>query len=296
MSVKVQLMLLSLFREFTQRLTEVYDPHEARAVAFMLLESSLGVSRVDVLADKDTTFSPHQRKELEGMLDRLFRKEPVQYVLGEAEFCGLTLKVGPGVLIPRPETEELVQWVCDDLVAELSPCIVDVCTGSGCIALALKHRFPQASVRATDISAEALSLARENSQRLQLDVDFRQADALGGDPFGDGSDAPQPMFDAVVCNPPYVRKSERAAMDANVLDYEPSLALFVPDDEPLLFYEAVARAALSRLTSRGALYFEINSALGQQTLAMLESLGYSATELRQDLYGNDRMIKLRIKS
>ncbi|MBR3092964.1 MAG: peptide chain release factor N(5)-glutamine methyltransferase [Bacteroidaceae bacterium] len=288
-------MLQSLFRDVTKSLSAVYDQREARTVAFMLLESLLHVSRVDVLADKDITFSSIQRNQLQGMLDRLVKHEPVQYVLGEAEFCGLTLEVSPDVLIPRPETEELVQWVCDDFGDSSMPIsIVDVCTGSGCIALSLAHRFTGSCVRATDISEAALAVARRNAHRLSLSVGFRQADALGGDPFGDTDDQQQPMFDVVVSNPPYIRRSERGGMEANVLDYEPEMALFVPDDSPMLFYEAIARAARNRLKDGGALYFEINSALGPQTLAMLSALGYSRSELRKDLYGNDRMVRGRL--
>lgn len=284
-------MLQSLFRNIVGQLNAVYDQHESRAVAFMLMESLLQVSQVDILADKDTTFSPQQRNQLQGMLDRLLRHEPVQYVLGEADFCGLTLKVAPGVLIPRPETEELVEWVCDDLKNLPSPSIVDVCTGSGCIALALAHRFPDARVRATDLSQEALAIAEANARRLSLPVSFIHADALGDCPFGAEGGHPLPLFDAVVSNPPYIRQSERQDMDANVLDFEPEEALFVADDTPLIFYEAIARAARARLTPRGALYFEINSALGSSVLAMLSSLGYAHAELRQDAYGNDRMVK-----
>lgn len=288
-------MLQSLFRDVTKTLSSVYDQHEARTLSFMLLEHLFNVSRVDILADKDTTFSAFQRNQLQGMLDRLVKHEPIQYVLGETEFYGLTLEVGPGVLIPRPETEELVEWVVTDLVGRVpSPSIADVCTGSGCIALALASRLPSAMVRATDISEEALTIARRNADRCSLPIDIRQADALGDTPFGDEDTTSSILFDAVVSNPPYIRQSERANMDANVLDYEPELALFVPDQSPLLFYEAIARAAISRLKPDGALYFEINSGLGPQTLGMLANLGYVATELRKDAYGNDRMIKAKI--
>ena len=285
-------MLQSLFRDITKALSAVYDQHEARTVAFMLLESLLHVSRVDILADKDINFSSIQRNQLQGMLDRLVKHEPVQYVLGVAEFCGLTLEVGPEVLIPRPETEELVQWVCDDLEGVVSPSIIDVCTGSGCIALALAHRFPEANIRATDLSEAALVVARRNARCLSLPVTFRPADALGGNPFGDEESEQSPLFDVVVSNPPYIRQCERADIDTNVIDFEPEQALFVPDDFPLVFYEAIAHAALSRLKPGGSIYFEINSGLGQQTLAMLSSLGYTHTELRRDLYSNDRMVKV----
>ena len=284
-------MLQSLYRDVNKALSVVYDQYEARAVAFMLLESLLHVSRVDILSDKDITFSSLQRNQLQGMLDRLVKHEPVQYVLGVADFCGLALEVGPGVLIPRPETEELVQWICDDLKGVTSSTIIDVCTGSGCIALALSHRFSGACVLATDLSEAALEVACRNACRLSLPVTFRQADALGENPFGDGVGAISPMFDVVVSNPPYIRQCERADMDANVLDYEPEQALFVPDDSPLLFYEAIARAALERLKPGGALYFEINRSFGQQILAMLSSIGFTAPELRSDAYGNPRMVK-----
>lgn len=288
-------MLQSLFRDVTKTLSSVYDQHEARTLSFMLLEHLFNVSRVDILADKDTTFSAFQRNQLQGMLDRLVKHEPIQYVLGETEFYGLTLEVGPGVLIPRPETEELVEWVVTDLVGRVpSPSIADVCTGSGCIALALASRLPSAMVRATDISEEALTIARRNADRYSSPIDIRQADALSDNPFGDEETTSSILFDAVVSNPPYIRQSERANMEANVLEYEPELALFVPDQSPLLFYEAIARAAMLRLKPDGALYFEINSGLGPQTLVMLAKLGYVATELRKDAYGNDRMIKAKI--
>ena len=284
-------MLQSLYRDVTKALSVVYDQHESRAVAFMLLESLLHVSRVDILSDKDITFSSLQRNQLQGMLDRLVKHEPVQYVLGLAEFCGLTLEVGPDVLIPRPETEELVEWICDDLNGATSPTIVDVCTGSGCIALALSHHVPESYIRATDLSEEALAVARRNASRLHLPVSFCHADALGGNPFGDSEGEPNPMFDVVVSNPPYIRQCERSNMDANVLDYEPEQALFVPDERPLLFYEAIAREAWTRLKPRGAIYFEINRDFGQQILAMLSAIGFKDSELRLDSYGNPRMVK-----
>lgn len=209
---------------------------------------------------------------------------PLQYVIGKVEFCGEEFVVREGVLIPRPETEELVMWARDESRRFATPRILDLCTGSGCIALSLKKLIPSAEVTAIDLSTEALAIARENAEHLNTEVCFIQDDVLNGCKKIEGKE-----FDIIVSNPPYIPKSERAAMHINVTEYEPAMALFVEDDDPLIFYREIARAAKHLLRKEGALLFEIHELLAEQTLQMLENEGYKAT-LRHDFLSKPRMI------
>lgn len=220
------------------------------------------------------------------MMERLLRSEPVQYVLGHADFCGRAFSVGPGVLIPRPETEDLCLWVEQGLAARgcASPALLDIGTGSGCIAVTLALDVAGAAVSAWDVSADALQVASGNAGRLGARVGFALVDAL--DP-----PAHTAMWDAVVSNPPYVRLGERAAMARNVLDYEPAGALFVPDADPLLFYRAIARYAKAALRPGGELYFEINEALAGEMRSLLLAEGFATAEVRNDRYGRPRFTK-----
>jgi release factor glutamine methyltransferase len=213
--------------------------------------------------------------------------EPVQYVLGEADFDGMSLRVGPGVLIPRPETEELVAWIASDLAGRGKVRILDIGTGSGCIALSLARRFPDAEVEAWDISDSALAIASDNARQLGMNVELVKRDALL-------KDVPADLFeryDVIVSNPPYICEREKADMDDNVLQHEPSTALFVPDSDPLLFYRAISLSAARMLKHGGGLYFEINREYGRETEAMMRSAGLEEVELRKDFIGNDRMVK-----
>lgn len=274
-------------RNLRKRLTAVYPEGEASAILFLVLEKRFGLTRTDVLVGGLGMLTDKQKEEMDGIMERLEAGEPVQYVLGVADFDGMELCVGTGVLIPRPETEELVEWIAEDLKGRTDVRILDIGTGSGCIALALARRLPGAKVTAWDISDDALRIAEANAGRLGLDVEFLKRDALDADV----AEGVQACYDVVVSNPPYICDAERKDMSVNVLQHEPATALFVPDDDPLLFYRAISMSAQKMLRSGGALYFEINRAYGQETMEMMQRMGYADVQLRQDFVGNDRMVK-----
>ena len=277
-----------MFRQIVDTLIPTVEEREARALAFVVLEDAFGLSRTDIYLGKDTAFSEDDTIRLEKILRRLEQGEPVQYVIGTAQFCNLTFRVTPDTLIPRPETEELVGWVASLLPSDASCSVLDVGTGTGCIAISLAKQFPKAQVTAWDISEEALAVARQNAQVNGVTVDFRRTDVLE---VVNESAASAPSSDAlyIVSNPPYICERERAEMEAHVLDYEPASALFVPDADPLLFYRALAR--LGQQLHAAVVLVEINQAYGQETVEMFQSNGYSNVELRCDIYGKDRMIK-----
>lgn len=224
-----------------------------------------------------------KRNRLNDILVRLARFEPIQYIIGKTEFCGLTLKVSSDVLIPRPETAELVDWIVSDC-PQSGLRVLDIGTGSGCIAITLAERMVEAEVSAWDISEKALAVARENALRNNVRIAFSCMDVFN-EPTGTS------VFDIIVSNPPYITESERAEMERNVLDYEPETALFVPDTDPLRFYRRIAHIGNQMLKPGGKLFFEINRAYGSETAAMLKYGGYSQVEVRSDSYGNARMIK-----
>lgn len=244
----------------------------------------LHLSTMELYTGKDMNFSTKEWKEVEDILARLKQREPLQYILQEAPFCGLSFHVEKGVLIPRPETEELVEWMVSDYQKAGKVRILDIGTGSGCIPVTLAERLPEAEVASCDVSAEALKVAAVNVKRYGDKVTLFQADILQ-------DELPDCQVDVLVSNPPYITDSERKDMEANVLDWEPGLALFVPDTDPLRFYRRIARKGLDWLAEGGALYFEINRAYGAETVRMLEECGYRDITLRKDLSGNDRMIK-----
>nr|WP_315090766.1 peptide chain release factor N(5)-glutamine methyltransferase [uncultured Alloprevotella sp.] len=278
----------SMFRQIVDTLVPTVEEREARALAFVVLEDAFGLSRTDIYLGKDTAFSEDDTIRLEKILRRLEQGEPVQYVIGTAQFCNLTFRVTPDTLIPRPETEELVGWVAS-LLPSAAPCsVLDVGTGTGCIAISLAKQFPRAQVMAWDISEGALAVARQNAQANGVTIDFRRADVLE---VVNESAASAPSSDVlyIVSNPPYICERERTEMEAHILDYEPASALFVPDADPLLFYRALAR--LGQQLKAAAVLVEINQAYGQETVEMFQSNGYSNVELRRDIYGKDRMIK-----
>lgn len=277
-----------MFRQIVDTLVPKVEEREARALAFVVLEDAFGLSHTDIYLGKDTAFSEDDTIRLEKILRRLEQGEPVQYVIGTAQFCNLTFRVTPDTLIPRPETEELVGWVASLLPFEAPCSVLDVGTGTGCIAISLAKQFPRAQVTAWDISEGALAVARQNAETNGVTVDFCQKDVLE---VVNESAASAPSSDAlyIVSNPPYICERERAEMEAHVLDYEPASALFVPDADPLLFYRALAR--LGQQLNAAAVLVEINQAYGQETVRMFQSSGYSNVELRRDIYGKDRMIK-----
>lgn len=259
-----------------------YDPREAGNLSRIICCEILGQQTVDYYLGKDIILSVKEEQELESILARLHNFEPIQYILGEARFLGRTFRVTPGVLIPRPETEELVEM----MLKELSPVsrVLDVGTGSGCVAISLAKELPESQVTAWDVSGEALSIAAANSKALQASVRFEQRDVLTYEP------CVADCYDVIVSNPPYVTEAEKQEMEHNVLDWEPSLALFVPDTYPLRFYRRIAVLGLEMLTSGGKLYFEINRAFGKDTVAMLCETGYRAVRLQKDISHNDRFV------
>lgn len=261
-----------------------YPDSEALSLAKMLLTEAFGFSTLELYGGKDKEISGNRLRDLHEMLSRLQKNEPIQYIIGTESFCGLTFEVSPDVLIPRPETQELVRWIEAEWKS-VRPCrILDVGTGSGCISISLAKFIEGAKVESWDISERALQVARRNCLRNGVEVLLRQQDVLNAVPGGE-------LYQVIVSNPPYICEKEKVDMDANVLDWEPETALFVPDADPLLFYRKIAELGVSMLCEGGALYFEINRAYGEETLRMLEGLGYKQLELRKDDFGNDRMIK-----
>lgn len=274
------------YRELWRMLVPVYGEGEARAVTDYVLDVRFGLSKADILCGAVEKMTVEQSAELGGIFARLTQGEPVQYVLGSAEFCGRWFTVRPGVLIPRPETEEL----CALITADCTGCspleVLDVGTGSGCIAVTLALDIPQSSVTAWDISPEALATARENARRNGARVAVECRDALCLEPQGEA-------WDVIVSNPPYICNKEKKDTERNVLDHEPQLALFVPDDDPLLFYRAITRYAARTLCPSGALYFELNPLYADLTADMAWQEGFSDVAVIKDSYGKRRMMRAR---
>ncbi len=269
------------YGQLWRSLATIYPAGEAKAIARYVFDVRFGMSATDVYCGKDTLLTADECRELDDIAARLMRHEPVQYVLGRADFCGRTFAVAPGVLIPRPETEDLCDMIIDRTAAGST--VLDIGTGSGCIAVTLALGIAGAHVSAWDISDTALDMARLNAAVLGAQVDFALCDALS--PPADSA-----LWDVVVSNPPYICDRERAAMAPNVTDYEPHTALFVPDSDPLLFYRAIARYAAAALKPSGKLYFEINAAYGTATADMLRSLGYGHVEVAEDRFGKVRIV------
>ena len=272
---------MQVYLSIIQHLKAKYHEKEAKAMARMILEDYFAIKMLDIYMGKDIVFSEKNKEELRKILLRLNKYEPIQYVLGKALFCGYLFKVTPDVLIPRPETEELVEWVfqsCDSLNS-----VLDIGTGSGCIAVAISKKYPMARVVSCDISNAALSIARENNEYNHSTVEFEYLDILHELPNGN--------FDVIVSNPPYVCPSEKELMEKNVLDWEPYQALFVPQEDPLLFYKRIAFIGLNILNDGGQLFFEINPLYKNEILMMLSSLEYKKIEIKKDFAGKNRMVK-----
>ena len=273
------------YQQMWRRLAQVYDEGEAKAIARIVFEERYGLSFSDLLMGRDAEVPAD---ETEQIVRRLERQEPVQYVLGRADFCGRSFRGTPAVLIPRPETEELCRWQMAEgrwLMAD-GATILDIGTGSGCIAITLAAELPAAQVTAWDISAEALMVARQNAALHQVSVVFEQRDALH-------APTDHARWDVIVSNPPYITDKEREAMEKNVLEHEPHQALFVPDDDPLLFYRAIARYGLQSLKSNGWLYFEINPLFADELAHLISMMSYHDIEIKADSYGKQRMLRAR---
>ena len=284
-----------------QRLEDVYDENESSTLARMVLEYCTGLSRTEITLNGHQEISLTQRETIKNYIERLRLHEPIQYIANKAFFYGLELYVNEAVLIPRPETEELVDWIVKDMQATHNDVfqkattdadatnslkILDVGTGSGCIALALKKAIPKAEVWGCDVSEEALNVARRNGSLLDIRVDFQGINFL--DEAGQKS---LPTVDVIVSNPPYIPLQDKASMQPNVVRYEPHSALFVADDDPLIFYKTIARFAKKRLYQNGAIYMEVHEDFGRDVVRLFEEEGYQNIELRKDIQGKERMVK-----
>ena len=324
---------MKTYQQLWQSLTPLYDAGEAQAIVRTVLDVKYGMTLTDIICDKVNELSADEGKKLEEIVYRLQKGEPVQYVLGEADFAGRPFHVEPGVLIPRPETAELCQWIEKDMIeksivsSEDSPedssgnspqatddakLILDICTGSGCIAITLGLNIPNSEVTGWDISEDALRIAQGNVEMMKAgNVRIEHQDALalpkaaetdnekmkGNDdkevvkPKGEAKTPSTQKWDLIVSNPPYICEKEKADMEKNVLEHEPSLALFVPDEDPLKFYRAIAEYASSALKSGGALYFEINPIYEKETREMLLKLDFKDIETKEDAFGKKRMMR-----
>lgn len=265
-----------------EQLSKSYEPQEANALARIIFCDILGQSNVDYYLCKDMDLSGNEEEKVKSILQRLEKYEPIQYIEGKKYFSGREFFVRQGVLIPRPETEELVELAAQ--ACKPNAKILDVGTGSGCIAISLAKKLPEAEVHAWDISEAALEVAKQNNEQLSASVHFEQHDILTYQATGEEA------FDLIISNPPYITESEKAEMEANVLAWEPSIALFVPDNDPLLFYRRIGELALRMLTPNGKLFFEINRAYGDATKQLLCNQGYKNIHIQKDLSGNDRFV------
>jgi release factor glutamine methyltransferase len=263
----------------------LYEKREASQIANMVMEYVTGIQRIDRILEKDKKLSHEQRKQLDLKTNRLLNCEPVQYVLGEAWFANKLFQVNASVLIPRPETEELVNWIIQDNSEKDYKALLDIGTGSGCIPITLKTLMPNASIMSIDISSEALTIAQNNAIDHDVTIELKQIDFLEESNWHD-----LPIFDCIVSNPPYIKDSERSSMSKHVIKYEPSIALFVGDDDPLIFYRKIVFFAHTHLAKNGSIYLEINQTLGKEVVTLLQDNGYE-TILKKDLMGNDRMVR-----
>ena len=284
---KRQKRVKQLIDKLQTSLSGTYEGHELTAIIRTICCDMLGIDTATYYLKEAVTLTTEQGTLLQGIIDRLRQGEPLQYIEGKAPFCGMEFAVNSSVLIPRPETAELVDWiVCEH--ATQHPRILDLGTGSGCIAIALSKQLPQATIEACDISAEALTVAKENARMNEAPVSFFTHDMLDL-----GTPLPH-SYDILVSNPPYIRQSEAADMSIQVTEWEPHTALFVPDNDALRFYRAIAELGQTEaLRPGGHIYVEINQALGKETVALFEAYGYQDVELRKDIYGNERMIGVR---
>jgi release factor glutamine methyltransferase len=273
---------------FRKELINLYDAKEIDSLCSLAIAEVAGLSSAKIKAFSDLELLDEHLEAIDHILDELKTAKPIQYILGHTEFYGLTFKVNPSVLIPRPETEELVEWIISSarIGHRALGNILDIGTGSGCIAVSLKKKLPGFWVSAIDVSSEALNIAKENAESNNVEVNFIQADILS-----EKFDIENSKFEIIVSNPPYVTMDDKQQMHTNVTDFEPHTALFVPKNDPLIFYKAIADFALKNLEKSGLLFFEINESYGEQIVELLQSKSFNNIELRKDMNGKDRMIK-----
>ena len=282
------MILKTLRNNFIKTLIDYYAETEIVSFFNLLSADILKMQRIDIAQNLYAVISGKKQEKFQNAVNKLKNYIPIQYIIGNTEFYNLTLKVNAATLIPRPETEELVAWIINDQNNKQNISILDVGTGSGCIAIALAKNLPEAKVFALDVSEKALRIARQNALDNGVTIEFIEADIFD-------VDLGNLQFDVIVSNPPYVRELEKETMSPNVLNHEPHLALFVKDDDPLLFYRSIVEVANNTLKSKGFLYFEINEFLGNLTLQLVQKLNYCNIELKKDLFMKDRMIKANKK-
>lgn len=288
--------ILELKNIFRSELGNIFPKNEIDSFFYILSDAYLNLKKVDIALDPNLTIAPSKEKEINSALEKLKNEEPIQYILGETEFYGLPFYVDENVLIPRPETEELVKWIIDEVRSQKSIVnsysennlkILDIGTGSGCIAISLAKHLPNAKIRALDVSDKALDIAKKNTTLNNTKIHFLTQNILTT------KQLPEKM-DIIVSNPPYVRELEKYEINNNVLEHEPHLALFVEDENALIFYDKIADLAKENLNNKGQLYFEINQYLAKETTALLKNKGFKNIELRKDIFGNTRMLKAEI--
>lgn len=273
--------------QFIQELTPIFDSAEAESFFYLILEEKHQLKRIDLALNPDLSLSDEEIQLWNSILEQLKKEIPVQYLLGKTSFYGLDFEVNANVLIPRPETEELVEWIIESQKSEVGSKILkilDIGTGSGCIAISLAKNIPDAQVYAIDVSDKALATAQKNAKNNEVNVTFLLKNILETEDL-------EQQFDIIVSNPPYVRELEKQEIKKNVLDNEPHLALFVEDNDALIFYRKIAELAQKNWSPNGQLFFEINQYLGKETSDLLEKMNFKNIELRKDIYGNDRMIR-----
>jgi len=283
------MVLVDLKLKMNSVLTSIFEKIEVESFFYLLIDFRLNLNKMDFLLNPNIVVVPEDIVFFEMAIQELKKEQPIQYILGETEFYGLQFKVTKNTLIPRPETEELVDWIIKDqlLINNNELTILDIGTGSGCIPISLVKNLTGAKVTSVDVSEAAIKIAQENAEANKVAVSFVNDTILDAKIINDSKN----VFDVIVSNPPYVRNLEKQEINNNVLNYEPHLALFVADDNALIFYKKITEYALKHLKKDGTLYFEINQYLGKETVDLIKNLGFKNVELRKDLSGNDRMIK-----
>lgn len=272
-----------LFLEFKNKLTLKDDVDEVEAIAYIVFDSVLSLSRTDLFVGKEIELTPEKEQQLANIISRVNHDEPIQYILGEAWFLDRKFYVDSSVLIPRPETEELVKLILEEYKDRDNFTLLDIGTGSGCIPISIKLESPNATVYASDISEDALRVAKQNAGSLQADVSFIHHDILT-------AEIPFEALDVIVSNPPYVLENESESLRENVIKYEPHLALFTPDEDPLKFYKVIAHKGFGALKSGGKIFVEINQQFGKEVANLFSEIGFVNVDVRKDLFGKDRIV------